>query len=77
MGQSSLDKVVSIVGCLCCIPLSFVYPALFHAQLTQSKIVKFKDWVLVIMGILATIYTSAIVIQQWSVGPTIPKNRCE
>lgn len=76
-GSTNLDKVVSLVGCLACIPLSFIYPALFHIHTTESKWVKNKDWAIVIFGTIATIYTSYITVQQWAVnGPEIPLDRC-
>ena len=58
LGAANLDKFVSLVGCLCCIPLSFIYPALFHAHITKSKAAKVKDWLIVIFGTLATAYTT-------------------
>jgi proton-coupled amino acid transporter len=76
-GSTNLDKVVSLVGCFACIPLSFIYPALFHTHITQSRWTKIKDWVIVIFGTLATIYTTYITIQQWAIGsPDIPLDRC-
>jgi proton-coupled amino acid transporter len=77
LGSASLDKVVSVVGCFACIPLSFIYPALFHSNVTESKLVKFKDWVIVLIGTLAMIYTTSVTIREWATnGPTIPHDRC-
>jgi proton-coupled amino acid transporter len=76
-GSSNLDKVVSLVGCFACIPLSFIYPAIFHTHITQSKWVRIKDWMIVVFGTFATFYTTYVTIQQWAVGsPDIPLDRC-
>jgi proton-coupled amino acid transporter len=55
-GNESLDKIVAVVGCFACIPLSFIYPALFHAHISTSKYVLIKDWCIVIFGTLAMIF---------------------
>lgn len=49
-GSANLDKVVSLVGCFACIPLSFIYPALFHTHITENKWVRMKDWFIVVFG---------------------------
>jgi proton-coupled amino acid transporter len=76
-GTESLDKVVSLVGCFACIPLSFIYPAIFHYKIADSKWIKLKDLLLVIFGTLAMIYTTWITLQQWaSTGATPAKDPC-
>jgi proton-coupled amino acid transporter len=65
-GSNNLDKVVSLVGCFACIPLSFIYPALFHSHITTNKWIKLKDWAIVVFGVVATVYTTWITIQQWA-----------
>ncbi|KAI8913262.1 transmembrane amino acid transporter protein-domain-containing protein [Gorgonomyces haynaldii] len=78
LGSASLDKVVSLVGCFACIPLSFIYPALFHSRVAESKWVRAKDWGLVGFGIIATIYTTMITVQQWATeAPNMPRDRCK
>ncbi|KAJ3082542.1 neutral amino acid transporter, partial [Quaeritorhiza haematococci] len=77
-GSDNLDKFVSLVGCFACIPLSFVYPSLFHFHISRNKWVKAKDIALVIFGTVATVYTTYVTLQQWVVsGPDTPKDRCE
>ncbi|KAJ3345652.1 neutral amino acid transporter [Entophlyctis luteolus] len=41
-GSSNLDKFVSLVGCFACIPLSFIYPAIFHYNITNKPWVKVR-----------------------------------
>ncbi|KAJ3020790.1 UNVERIFIED_CONTAM: neutral amino acid transporter [Siphonaria sp. JEL0065] len=76
-GSSNLDKFVSLVGCFACIPLSFIYPAIFHYHITPKPWVKAKDIGLVLFGLTALVYTTYITVQQWVGGtPDIPVDRC-
>ena len=76
-GANSLDKVVSLVGCFACIPLSFIYPAIFHYRITTSKWAKFTDLLLVIFGSLAMVYTTFVTLQQWATtGPGPRRDPC-
>ncbi|KAJ2986576.1 neutral amino acid transporter [Globomyces sp. JEL0801] len=76
-GSTNLDKVVSLVGCFACIPLSFIYPSLFHIAITPSPWVRAKDWGLVVFGTLVTLYTTYMTIEQWALtGPDIALDRC-
>lgn len=77
LGSASLDKVVSVVGCFACIPLSFIYPALLHTHVTKSKLVKAKDWVIVVVGTILMVYTTAVTIREWAAnGAPVPPDRC-
>ncbi|KAI8619714.1 transmembrane amino acid transporter protein-domain-containing protein [Chytriomyces sp. MP71] len=77
-GSNHLDKFVSLVGCLACIPLSFIYPAIFHYHVTQNPWVKTKDIGLVLFGLVALVYTTYITVTQWVAGsPDIPVDRCQ
>ncbi|KAI9344907.1 transmembrane amino acid transporter protein-domain-containing protein [Obelidium mucronatum] len=77
MGSSNLDKFVSLVGCFACIPLSFIYPSIFHYHITSNPWVKAKDIGLALFGLIALIYTTYITVQQWVEGsPDIPVDRC-
>jgi proton-coupled amino acid transporter len=76
-GSNNLDKFVSLVGCFACIPLSFIYPSLFHYHITKSKRQRLQDLALVIFGTFAMFYTTYVTLQQWiTTQPDIPKNRC-
>eukprot|EP00842_Homolaphlyctis_polyrhiza_P006311 jgi/Hompol1/6681/HPOL_005045-RA len=76
-GSTNLDKVVSLVGCFACIPLSFIYPSLFHMHISTSAWVRFKDALLVGFGTAAMIFTTYITIDQWIHSePDIPLDRC-
>ncbi|KAI8923811.1 transmembrane amino acid transporter protein-domain-containing protein [Entophlyctis helioformis] len=76
-GSTNLDKVVSLVGCFACIPLSFIYPSLFHYNITRSPWVRAKDMAVVVFGLLAMGYTTYVTVEQWAVnGPDLPRDRC-
>ncbi|KAJ3169710.1 neutral amino acid transporter [Irineochytrium annulatum] len=76
-GSNNLDKFVSLVGCLACIPLSFIYPSMFHYHIAKSSWERIKDIFLIIFGLIALFYTTYVTIQQWVVGsPDIPMDRC-
>ncbi|KAJ3368014.1 neutral amino acid transporter [Kappamyces sp. JEL0680] len=61
-GSANLDKVVSLVGCFACIPLSFIYPALFHTHITENKWVRMKDWFIVVFALLPALHAHSDVI---------------
>jgi len=76
-GSDSLDKVVSLVGCFACIPLSFIYPAMFHFKITTSQFYKTIDLLLIVFGTIATLYTTYVTVQQWAMNaPSPPKDPC-
>jgi proton-coupled amino acid transporter len=76
-GSDSLDKVVSLVGCFACIPLSFIYPAMFHYKITTSRFYKIIDLLLIVFGTIAMLYTTSVTLQQWAMNaPTPQKDPC-
>ncbi|KAJ3240723.1 neutral amino acid transporter [Chytriomyces hyalinus] len=76
-GSSHLDKFVSLVGCFACIPLSFIYPSIFHYHITPNPWVKAKDIGIALFGLAALVYTTYITVSQWVGGsPDIPVDRC-
>ncbi|KAI8853804.1 transmembrane amino acid transporter protein-domain-containing protein [Chytridium lagenaria] len=76
-GSNNLDKFVSLVGCFACVPLSFIYPALFHYHIAKSRWVKAKDIAIVMFGVVALFYTTYVTIQQWIIAaPDVPIDRC-
>ncbi|KAI7864925.1 transmembrane amino acid transporter protein-domain-containing protein [Spinellus fusiger] len=53
-GASDLDKFVSLIGSICCCPLSLIFPPLFHLKLNkpENSLVKLADILLIIFGII-------------------------
>ncbi|PIA19090.1 hypothetical protein COEREDRAFT_79072 [Coemansia reversa NRRL 1564] len=65
-GVDQLDNVVSLVGSFCLVPLSFIYPSSMHLKaVAQSRWVRFKDIVLIIIGIVAMVYVTYISVITW------------
>ncbi|KAG8959667.1 neutral amino acid transporter [Tulasnella sp. 419] len=58
-GAKDLDKFVSFVGSFCCIPLCYIYPAMLHLKaVAKTRAQRIKDWLLIIFGMIVTVYTS-------------------
>ncbi|KAJ1902436.1 hypothetical protein LPJ66_000047 [Kickxella alabastrina] len=65
-GADQLDNVVSLVGSFCLVPLSFIYPASMHLKaVAESRWVRVKDWVLIVVGVFAMFYVTFISITTW------------
>ncbi|ORZ12600.1 transmembrane amino acid transporter protein-domain-containing protein [Absidia repens] len=78
MGSSDLDKFVSLVGSLCCLPLCYLFPPLFHLKaIANTWRQKAIDITILIFGILSMTYTTGITIALWSEGGAeAPISRC-
>lgn len=58
-GADDLDRFVSFVGCFACIPLVYMYPPVLHYRAcAQSTGMKLLDGFLVLLGLVAILYTS-------------------
>ncbi|KAG2171449.1 hypothetical protein INT43_009110 [Umbelopsis isabellina] len=56
--SSQLDKFISLLGSVCCSPLSLIFPPLFHYKAAaQHRWQKILDLGLVVAGIIAMIFT--------------------
>jgi len=77
-GSGDLDKFVSLVGSLCCVPLCFIFPPLFHLKaIAKSWRQKTIDITILIFGIVSMTYTTGITIALWSQGgEAAPISRC-
>ncbi|KAF8944880.1 neutral amino acid transporter [Haplosporangium gracile] len=66
VGGPNLDKFVSFVGSVACMPLCFIFPAMFHykacAKTTWAKVL---DIILGVVGIAAMVFTLYITIRSW------------
>ncbi|OAQ31438.1 hypothetical protein K457DRAFT_135974 [Linnemannia elongata AG-77] len=66
VGGPNLDKFVSFVGSVACMPLCFIFPAMFHykacAKTTWAKVL---DIILGVVGIGAMVFTLYITIRSW------------
>ncbi|KAI8377404.1 transmembrane amino acid transporter protein-domain-containing protein [Radiomyces spectabilis] len=77
-GSGDLDKFVSLVGSLCCVPLCFLFPPLFHLKaIARTWKQKAIDIAILLFGILSMTYTTGITIALWSQGgEAAPISRC-
>ncbi|KAK9764572.1 hypothetical protein K7432_007809 [Basidiobolus ranarum] len=74
-GASNLDNFVSLIGGFGCIPLLFIYPALFHFKTCAKNIwVKTGDIILSLFGFGVMIFVTYISIKSWSTSEVV--NRC-
>ncbi|KAK0550838.1 hypothetical protein OC846_003499 [Tilletia horrida] len=53
LGASDLDKFVSLIGSIACVPLCFIYPPLLHLKACATKRrTILLDWLLIAFGII-------------------------
>lgn len=66
VGGPNLDKFVSFVGSVACMPLCFIFPAMFHYKACAKTMrAKVLDIILGVVGILAMAFTLYITIRSW------------
>lgn len=66
LNADNIDKFVSLNGCFACIPLVYIYPPMIHLKTyganqkltTQDRLLKIFDYVLIVVGCLAVVYTT-------------------
>ena len=77
-GSDDLDKFVSLVGSLCCVPLCFLFPPLFHYKaMARTFTAKAINIAIIIFGAVSMTYTTGITIALWSAGgEEAPISRC-
>lgn len=62
-GAGDLDKFVSLVGSVACLPLVYVFPPLLHYKaVAQGKWEKMGDIAMMVFGIICMIYTTCLTI---------------
>lgn len=65
--HTTLDKFVSLVGALCCVPIAFTLPTMFHLKLlakTRCQII--FDYILIVVSIMMMIFSSVFTILTWN-----------
>ncbi|KAI7949900.1 hypothetical protein MJO28_008721 [Puccinia striiformis f. sp. tritici] len=59
LGAADLDKFVSLIGSMACVPLCFCYPAMLHYRaIAKTNRQKFYDICLFLFGCFAAVYTT-------------------
>ncbi|RCH89636.1 neutral amino acid transporter [Rhizopus stolonifer] len=78
-GSSDLDKFVSLIGSVFCIPLCFLFPPLFHYKAVANHWRhKAVDIAIIMFGLITMAYTTYITIGLWTQEsePPAPISRC-
>lgn len=66
LGASDLDKFVALIGSFACVPLVYIYPAYLHFRgVADSTKMKCCDLALMILGLVAMVYTTLVTAAQW------------
>ncbi|KAI7900850.1 transmembrane amino acid transporter protein-domain-containing protein [Cokeromyces recurvatus] len=66
-GSGDLDKFVSLIGSICCIPLCYLFPPLFHLKAVANNWrQKVTDISIIVFGTVCMIYTTYITIGLWT-----------
>lgn len=64
MGASDLDKFVSLVGSVACVPLCFVYPPLLHYRAcATTRRAKILDIILLVFGVFCVLFAGSQTLQ--------------
>ncbi|KAF1964511.1 hypothetical protein BU23DRAFT_561861 [Bimuria novae-zelandiae CBS 107.79] len=67
VGASNLDKFVALIGSVACVPLVYIYPAYLHLKgVAESNLAKAGDVLMMVIGLVAMVYTASITIARWS-----------
>lgn len=57
IGGENLDKFVSLVGSVACVPLCFIFPGMFHLKISKKIKDKVLNYALIIFGVGIMVYT--------------------
>jgi proton-coupled amino acid transporter len=67
LGASDLDKFVALIGSVACVPLVYIYPAYLHYKgVAYRPWEKFGDIAMMVLGLVAMVYTTTITLARWS-----------
>ncbi|KAJ2849336.1 hypothetical protein IWW36_002694 [Coemansia brasiliensis] len=77
VGVERVDRLVAIIGGFACIPLSFIYPPLFHLRAAAvSRWERVRDIVLAALGVVVCFYVTRGAINRWGIS-TPPYDFCD
>lgn len=66
-GANDLDKFVALIGSFACVPLVYIYPAYLHyIGVAERPWVKAGDIAMMVVGLVAMVYTTIITIARWA-----------
>lgn len=65
IGGENLDKFVSLVGSVACVPLCFIFPGMFHYKVSKKITDKVLNIALIIFGSGILVYTLYVSIESF------------
>ncbi|KAI8141469.1 transmembrane amino acid transporter protein-domain-containing protein [Fennellomyces sp. T-0311] len=65
VGADNLDKFVSLVGIIACMPLCFIFPGLFHFKMCKNIYMRILNTLLMAWGLGIMVYTLYVNISSW------------
>ncbi|GAA5801756.1 transmembrane amino acid transporter protein-domain-containing protein [Helicostylum pulchrum] len=76
--KDKLDKFVSLIGALFCIPLCFIFPPLFHLKALELPTTRrLANFALITFGVVCMVFVTFSTLSQWNSGePTDPVKQC-
>jgi amino acid permease len=57
IGGDNLDKFVSLVGSIACVPLCFIFPGMFHLKVSKKKLDIILNVALILFGFAVMVFT--------------------
>lgn len=57
IGGDNLDKFVSLVGSVACVPLCFIFPGMFHLKVSKKRLDVILNIALIVFGVAVMIFT--------------------
>ncbi|KAJ1929314.1 hypothetical protein IWQ60_001284 [Tieghemiomyces parasiticus] len=78
VGADKLDRFVALIGSFACIPLSFIYPSLFHLRaVARTRRQRIIDILLCVFGLITMVYVTYTTIESWIMDdPEPPSSIC-
>ncbi|KAI9497581.1 transmembrane amino acid transporter protein-domain-containing protein [Zychaea mexicana] len=65
-GANDLDKFISLIGSICCCPLSLIFPPLFHLSLDKTRgFQRVMDMILITFGVGVMVFTLYNTSKEW------------
>jgi amino acid permease len=65
IGGDNLDKFVSLVGSVACVPLCFIFPGMFHIKVATKRWNFIVDALLIVFGVGIMVYTLYVSIDSF------------
>ena len=65
--RGTLDRLMSIIGSMCCAPIAFIFPAGFHlALVAKTRAEKVIDVIIICIGAVLMVFGTVFTIATWN-----------